>query len=105
MFPQSTLLDPIFWMVMGAIQLYLFQNARYWAGEFRLNMNPAKWVLVGGWWASFLLTIAGAFTLLGENEATPAGISLVLSALPGDRRLRYRAPACLAARPQDSLKI
>ena len=68
MFPQATLLDPLFWMVMGAIQLHLFQNARYWAAEFKLNMNPAKWLLVGGWWASFLLTIAGAFTLLGENE-------------------------------------
>ncbi|KJG13850.1 MULTISPECIES: hypothetical protein [Photobacterium] len=68
MFPQATILDPLFWMGLGALQLFLFWNARYWAKSLRLKMNGWKWSAVIGWWFSFLLTIAGAFTLLGENE-------------------------------------
>ncbi|WP_066014695.1 hypothetical protein [Endozoicomonas atrinae] len=68
MFPQSTLLDPPFWMLLGALQVLVFAGAGQWAKHFQLAMNWWKWSLVGGWWFSLLLTIAGAFTLLGENE-------------------------------------
>ncbi|PSW04298.1 hypothetical protein [Photobacterium lipolyticum] len=68
MFPQSTVLDPLFWMLLGAIQVLVFAGANQWAKEYQLGMNWWKWTLVGGWWFSMLLTIAGAFTLLGENE-------------------------------------
>lgn len=68
MFPQSTLLDPLFWMVLGAIQVLVFTGANQWAKEYQLGMNWWKWSVVGFWWLSFILTIAGAFTLLGENE-------------------------------------
>ena len=68
MFPQSTLLDPLFWMVLGALQVLVFAGANRYAQEYKMGMNWWKWLLVGGWWFSFTLTIAGAFTLLGENE-------------------------------------
>ena len=68
MFPQSTVLDPLFWMALGALQVWVFAGANQWAKHFNLGMNGWKWALVGGWWASIILTIAGAFTLLGENE-------------------------------------
>lgn len=68
MFPQSTILDPIFWMVLGAVQVFVFQSAKLWAEDFNIHMNWWKWLLAGSWWFSFILTIAGAFTLLGENE-------------------------------------
>ncbi len=68
MFPQSTVLDPLFWMLLGAIQVLLFAGVNQWAKEHQLGMNWWKWALAGGWWFSFVLTIAGAFTLLGENE-------------------------------------
>ncbi|WP_299794754.1 hypothetical protein [uncultured Shewanella sp.] len=68
MFPQSTLLDPLFWMVLGAIQVLVFAGAGQWAKEYHLGMNWWKWLVVGFWWLSFILTVAGAFTLLGENE-------------------------------------
>ncbi|WP_375749715.1 hypothetical protein [Vibrio sp. HN007] len=68
MFPQSTILDPIFWMVLGAAQMFIYQSAKLWAEDFDLRMNWWKWTLVMGWWFSLILTIAGAFTLLGENE-------------------------------------
>ncbi|MCW8331398.1 hypothetical protein MD588_21620 [Photobacterium sp. SDRW27] len=68
MFPQSTILDPLFWMVLGALQVLTFVGMRDWAKQFQLGMNWWKWLLAGGWWFSFVLTIAGAFTLLGENE-------------------------------------
>ncbi|WP_305372613.1 hypothetical protein [Photobacterium leiognathi] len=68
MFPQSTVLDPLFWMAFGALQVLVFAGANQWAKQFKLGMNWWKWTLVGGWWASIVLTVAGAFTLLGENE-------------------------------------
>ena len=68
MFPQSTILDPLFWMVLGALQVLTFVGMREWARQFGLGMNWWKWLLVGGWWFSLVLTIAGSFTLLGENE-------------------------------------
>lgn len=68
MFPQSTILDPIFWMVLGAVQVFIYQSAKLWAQDYGLSMNGWKWTLVMGWWFSLILTIAGAFTLLGENE-------------------------------------
>ena len=68
MFPQSTILDPLFWMLLGAIQVMVFAGANQLAKEHQLGMNWWKWALAGGWWFSFVLTIAGAFTLLGENE-------------------------------------
>ena len=68
MFPQSTVLDPLFWMAFGALQVWVFAGANQWAKQFNLDMCGWKWALVGGWWASIILTIAGAFTLLGENE-------------------------------------
>ncbi|MGF1759513.1 hypothetical protein L4D76_16520 [Photobacterium sagamiensis] len=68
MFPQSTVLDPLFWMLLGAVQVMVFAGANQWAKEYQLGMNWWKWALAGGWWFSFVLTIAGAFTLLGENE-------------------------------------
>ncbi|WP_375753825.1 hypothetical protein [Vibrio sp. HN007] len=68
MFPQSTVLDPLFWMILGALQVYIFRSAKAWAEDYELRMNWWKWTLVIGWWFSFILTVAGAFTLLGENE-------------------------------------
>ncbi len=68
MFPQSTVLDPLFWMALGALQVLVFAGANQWAKHFQLGMNWWKWSLVGSWWISLLLTIAGSFTLLGENE-------------------------------------
>lgn len=68
MFPQSTILDPIFWMVLGALQVLVFVGARVWAKELGIPMNWWKWGVTAIWYLSFMLTIAGAFTLLGENE-------------------------------------
>ncbi|WP_067516427.1 hypothetical protein [Endozoicomonas ascidiicola] len=68
MFPQSTMLDPLFWMLLGALQVLVFMGANEWAKLYQLGMNWWKWALAGGWWFTLTLTVAGAFTLLGENE-------------------------------------
>lgn len=68
MFPQSTILDPLFWMAFGALQVLVFASANRWANQYQLEMNWWKWTIAGGWWFSLLLSIAGGFTLLGENE-------------------------------------
>ena len=68
MFPQSTILDPIFWMILGGLQVWVFYGARVWAKDLDIPMNRWKWLVTGVWYLSIMLTIAGAFTLLGENE-------------------------------------
>ncbi|UJF17287.1 hypothetical protein L0B53_00475 [Vibrio sp. SS-MA-C1-2] len=86
MFPQSTILDPIFWMLLGAAQLFIIQSANVWADEYDLHMNWWKWSLVISWWFSFLLTINASFVLLGEHEGNAgwyllgfAGTTLIIS--------------------------
>lgn len=68
MFPQSTIFDPIFWMVLGAIQVWVFSGAKIWARDLGIPMNWWKWSITASWYLLVMLTFAGAFTLLGENE-------------------------------------
>ena len=100
MFPQSTLLDPLFWMLLGAAQVLVFAGARQWFEELQLGMNRWKWALVAGYWFSLLLTIAGAFTLMGENEGNAGwyflgtiGLALVIAGVVLARVLLHLRPA------------
>ncbi|WP_413112308.1 hypothetical protein [Thaumasiovibrio sp. DFM-14] len=68
MFPQSTILDPIFWMVLGALQVWVFSGAKVWAKDLDIPMSWWKWSITSILYLTIMLTIAGAFTLLGENE-------------------------------------
>ncbi len=101
MFPQSTVLDPLFWMGLGALQILVFAGANQWAKEYQLGMKGWKWCLVGGWWFSMMLTIAGAFTLLGENEGLAGwyllGFAGTLLIIAGALLLRF----LIAMKPKD----
>ena len=68
MFPHSTILGPLFWIVLGLLYAFIIYSARIWAKDLKLNMNWWKWSLVAFWFILLNLSIAGGFTLIGENE-------------------------------------
>jgi len=68
MFPHSTILGPLFWIVMGLLYALIFAGARIWFQDLGLKMNWWKWVLVAGWFCMLNFSIGGGFTLIGEGE-------------------------------------
>lgn len=66
--PNSTILQYISWMIMGAMQVLIIQAGLAWAKERNIRVRWWKAVLVYGWFASLIVTIAGGFTLHGELE-------------------------------------
>ncbi len=70
---QSTLLGPLFWMLLGILQLSFFIGLRLFLKDKAIQLSRIKWGLVAVWWFSLNLTVAAGFTLIGENESR-AGI-------------------------------
>lgn len=68
MFPNSTMLDPLFWIAMGLLYALVFAGARAWAQDLKLSMPWWKWLLAIGWFFALNISVAGGFTLFGENE-------------------------------------
>lgn len=68
MFPNSTILGPLFWIAMGLIYALAFAGARIWFDELGLKLNWWKWVLATLWYIILSISVAGSFTLFGENE-------------------------------------
>jgi hypothetical protein len=68
MFDNSTIFEPLFWIVMGVIYTIVAISARYWAKDLALQMNWWKWTLVIIWFVLLNITIAAGTTLIGENE-------------------------------------
>ena len=68
MFPHSTILGPLFWIVMGLLYALIIVSARVWAQDLGLQMNWWKWLLVAGWFCMLNFSIGGGFTLIGEGE-------------------------------------
>ncbi len=73
MFTNSTILEPLFWIIMGILYTVFAISMTYWAKDLKLKMNWRKWLLSAIWFILLNMTIAGGFTLIGENE-TRAGI-------------------------------
>jgi len=73
MFTNSTILEPLFWIIMGILYTVFAISMTYWAKDLKLKMNWWKWLLSAIWFILLNITIAGGFTLIGENE-TRAGI-------------------------------
>jgi len=72
MFPDSNILNPIFWIVMGLIYALVISGAKLWAEDLGLKMNWWKWLLSAMWYAMLSITVAGGATLLAENETQAA---------------------------------
>ena len=69
MFPHSTMLEPLFWIIMGFLYTIFMISVKYWAEDLKFNMKWLKWTILSVWFILLNITIAGAFTLIGENEA------------------------------------
>ncbi len=70
---DSTILKPLFWMVMGALMVLFFTGIRLWFQDIKITMTWWKWVLFATWFFGVYVVISGGFTLIGENE-TRAGL-------------------------------
>lgn len=81
MFPNSTILGPLFWIVMGLIYALMIISARFWAEDLKLKMVWWKWVLVSCWYIILSVCVAAAFTLFGEDEPQAGTYFLGISVL------------------------
>lgn len=93
MFPHSTILGPLFWIVMGLLYAFLLISAKYWFKDLGIMMSKRKWILVGFYFIFINITVGGAFTLIGEDELHAGtyflGIFGVISIILGVALWRY----------------
>lgn len=68
--PNSTILQYLSWMAMGALQVLIIQGGLAWGKARNIDVVWWKAVLIYGWFASLVVTIAGGFTLHGELEGS-----------------------------------
>jgi len=54
---------------MGVLYTIFVIGVRYWAKDLGINMTIAKWIVAIIWFLFLNLTIAGGFTLIGEDES------------------------------------
>ncbi len=93
MFPHSTILGPLFWIIMGALFVFMFYGAKIWFEDLSIKMNKRKWILVFVFFLILYGSIGGGFTLIGENEHRAGyyfmGIGGVVSIILGVGIWRY----------------
>ncbi len=65
---ESSILQPLFWMIMGGLMILFFIGLTFWLKDLRIPMNWWKWVLTALWYIGVYVVIAGGFTLIGEQE-------------------------------------
>lgn len=58
---------------MGVLYTIFAISVKYWAKDLKIKMNWWKWLLSILWFLLLNISVAGSFTLIGENE-TRAGI-------------------------------
>lgn len=88
MFPYSTILQPIFWLTMGALIVFFFSGLKYWLKDAGIVMTWWKWLLLSCWLCLLAVSLAAAMTLMGEGEWNAGkrllfffGIILIISAI------------------------
>ena len=53
---------------MGVLIALFFMGIKYWLADANIKMNGWKWSVLSGWFFFLALTVAAAFTLMGEGE-------------------------------------
>lgn len=69
MFPNSTILGPFFWIIMGVLYTLFIAGLFLFFRDNNFKMSVLKWILLITWYTGLNIVIAGAFTLIGENES------------------------------------
>ncbi len=68
MYPDGTVLNYLFWMIIGALQVLVWQGVRAWSRSFNPNVKWWQVTLLYGCVLSFCVVIFAGFTLKGERE-------------------------------------
>ena len=69
MFPGTTILNYVFWMTMGLIQVLVVTGSYEWLRHFNRQVRWWQMALMYGCFISFCGVVAGGFTLMGEYES------------------------------------
>lgn len=101
MFPHSTILGPLFWIIMGVLYCFMFYGAKLWFEDTKIVMTKRKWALLLIFFLLMNITIGGGTTLIGEGEQRAGiyfmGIGTVVCTIAGVGLWRY----LLASRTKD----
>ena len=68
MFIGTTMLNYLFWMIMGAMQVLVVVGANNWLTSYNKKVTWWQMALMYGCFISLCTVIAGGFTLMGEYE-------------------------------------
>lgn len=68
MFPGTTMLNYLFWMAMGMLQVLVVAGAYEWLRYYHKRVAWWQMTLMYGCFLSFALVLAGGCTLAGEYE-------------------------------------
>ena len=83
----STIVRPIFWIVLGLIYALMIAGAPLWAEDLGLKMTWWKWLFAAIWYGLMSIGVAAGFTLMGEKEPRAGyyfvGLSLVVMIILG----------------------
>ena len=69
MFPGTTIMNYLFWMVIGALQILIIAGAYAWLQSYDKKVKWWQMLLMYICFAGFCVAIAGGFTLMGEYES------------------------------------
>ena len=69
MFPESTILNYLFWMIMGILQVAVVAGAYDWLRHYGRKVKWWQMLLLYSGFASICLVVAAGFTLAGEFES------------------------------------
>ena len=74
MYPDGTVVNYLFWMAVGALQILIYKGVHEWASDFNKEI---KWwgqtALLYGCFLSLCVVIFAGFTLKGNTRATQVG--------------------------------
>lgn len=86
MFPGAIMINSLFWMIFGALQIFIIASLCAWVKHMG---KPVKYWQIGilySMFALFCITVGGGFTLAGEFESQAGwyfigflGVPLVIS--------------------------
>lgn len=67
---------------MGILNVFFLFGIRYWFQDLKIQVSKFKWTIILLYWFTLNITIAGGFTLIGENETTAGLRFLAFFSIP-----------------------